>query len=534
MFNGVGEQIQQFIAAAAAASTAAIPLHLPLSLPLHVSPTIFPGFNSGVIDSHPALPAHLLHGLPVRDNDSGEEKQEEEESSRSIDLERDRSVSADPKGRWLEEESLGVMRPRSGIDGGFHIDSVNISRKFAGAGFNGMSTENYPESTIASGGVSKYSKKLDGGKEAAVATKLQGETRVLSSLNLEDYSGDETPENVSMEINNPAAAAAAGKETIMFSKKRKRSQNLEKMKGMCEEIVHNLITQQEELHRKLLEDLEKRELERVEREEALRMQEIARLDGEIELRAREQALACTRDATIIGLLKKFTSSDEQHQINRDDDEVDHRVLVPNEATTATGTRNNPKTPTTSSPTSVPNACKTRTASSSPLVLSTNTSTPAPTSASAAAANELGRRWPKAEVYSLINLRCSLLKTSEDKTSKVSLWERISQKMTELGYNRSAKRCKEKWENINKYFKKTKDTTKKRPADSKTCPYFHELSRLYTQGVLLLHQDTPENVSKSPENQTEYSTPSQGGSGYHEDTVHAAGENDSNAVFRVEY
>ncbi|XP_068650307.1 trihelix transcription factor GTL2-like [Aristolochia californica] len=513
MFNGVGEQIQQFIAA----STTAIPLHLPLSLPLHVSPSIFPGYNSAVIDAppHPVLRSHLFHGLPVQENNSQEEKQEEEESSRSIDLERDRSVS-DPKGRWLEEESLGVMRVRSGMEGGFP-DSI-ISRKLCEAGFNRLA-ENYQE-TIE-GGVCKYNKKLDSRKEA-VATK-EGETK-LGGLSLEEYSGDETPENVSMEISNPATA-----------KKRKRSQNLEKMKAVCEEIVQNLITQQEELHRKLLEDMEKREAERVAREDALRMQEIARLDSEIEIRAQEQVLACTREATIIELLKRFTST--QHQNQHDQSARANNVAA---------TQNNSKTPASSSTsphrnsTSVPHLPSpthpdnTETPNSNSFKnqitpslagQSTNISS-APRSTTT---NEPGRRWPKAEVYSLISLRCSLFKTSEDKTSKVSLWERISQKMTELGYNRSAKRCKEKWENINKYFKKTKDTTKKRSPAAKTCPYFHELSRLYNQGVLLLNQDVPENSSKSPGNQTESS---QGG--YLEDTVHV-GENDSNAnaVFRVE-
>ncbi|KAK0576840.1 hypothetical protein LWI29_024121 [Acer saccharum] len=53
-------------------------------------------------------------------------------------------------------------------------------------------------------------------------------------------------------------------------------------------------------------------------------------------------------------------------------------------------------------------------------------------------------------------------------------------MRGLGYNRSAKRCKEKWENINKYFKKVKDSNKKRPQDSKTCPYFSQLDALYRE------------------------------------------------------
>ena len=62
--------------------------------------------------------------------------------------------------------------------------------------------------------------------------------------------------------------------------------------------------------------------------------------------------------------------------------------------------------------------------------------------------------------------------------KGPLWEEISSEMRRLGHNRSAKRCKEKWENINKYFKKVKESNKRRPEDSKTCPYFHQLDALY--------------------------------------------------------
>ncbi|KVH99611.1 Myb-like domain-containing protein [Cynara cardunculus var. scolymus] len=64
--------------------------------------------------------------------------------------------------------------------------------------------------------------------------------------------------------------------------------------------------------------------------------------------------------------------------------------------------------------------------------------------------------------------------------KGPLWEEISSAMRKLGYNRNAKRCKEKWENINKYYKKVKESSKKRPEDSKTCPYFHQLDAIYRE------------------------------------------------------
>ncbi|WOL01574.1 Myb-like protein [Canna indica] len=43
--------------------------------------------------------------------------------------------------------------------------------------------------------------------------------------------------------------------------------------------------------------------------------------------------------------------------------------------------------------------------------------------------------------------------------------------------------KENWENINKYFKKLKDSNKQHPEDVKTCPYFHQLDALYRKEQL---------------------------------------------------
>lgn len=93
------------------------------------------------------------------------------------------------------------------------------------------------------------------------------------------------------------------------------------------------------------------------------------------------------------------------------------------------------------------------------------------------------RWPKPEVHALIRLRSGMEPRYQDAGPKGPLWEEISAGMARLGYNRSAKRCKEKWENINKYFKKVKESNKKRPEDAKTCPYFHQLDQLYRKRIL---------------------------------------------------
>lgn len=93
------------------------------------------------------------------------------------------------------------------------------------------------------------------------------------------------------------------------------------------------------------------------------------------------------------------------------------------------------------------------------------------------------RWPKAEVLALIKLRSGLESRYQEAGPKGPLWEEISAGMQRMGYKRSSKRCKEKWENINKYYKKVKESNKKRPEDAKTCPYFHQLDVLYRQKVL---------------------------------------------------
>lgn len=109
------------------------------------------------------------------------------------------------------------------------------------------------------------------------------------------------------------------------------------------------------------------------------------------------------------------------------------------------------------------------------------------------------RWPKTEVYALIKLRQTLDIKYQDSGPKGPLWEEISAGMIKLGYNRNAKRCKEKWENINKYYKKVKESNKKRPEDSKTCPYFHQLDAMYREKSNSSHSQfrLPETTQMEP-------------------------------------
>ncbi|KAJ0968339.1 hypothetical protein J5N97_025256 [Dioscorea zingiberensis] len=94
-------------------------------------------------------------------------------------------------------------------------------------------------------------------------------------------------------------------------------------------------------------------------------------------------------------------------------------------------------------------------------------------------------WPRAEVQALIGVRSSLEVKFREPGLKGPVWEEVSSMMAAMGFNRSAKRCKEKWENINKYFRKAKESGKQRPVNSKTCPYFHQLDELYSKSSSIM-------------------------------------------------
>ncbi|RID60365.1 hypothetical protein BRARA_F03526 [Brassica rapa] len=74
----------------------------------------------------------------------------------------------------------------------------------------------------------------------------------------------------------------------------------------------------------------------------------------------------------------------------------------------------------------------------------------------------GRRWPHEEVQALIDSRSQV----EEKTG------------FHRRYDRSAKECKEKWENMNKYYKRVVEGKKTQPEHRKTRSYFEKLGKLY--------------------------------------------------------
>eukprot|EP00268_Persea_americana_P037373 TRINITY_DN369_c2_g1_i3.p1 TRINITY_DN369_c2_g1~~TRINITY_DN369_c2_g1_i3.p1 ORF type:complete len:648 (-),score=176.76 TRINITY_DN369_c2_g1_i3:423-2366(-) len=234
---------------------------------------------------------------------------------------------------------------------------------------------------------------------------------------------------------------------IKKNKRKRKRMQLSSIAFFFESLVKQLMAHQETLHMKFLEVMEKRDEERTKREEAWRQQEMVKAKREASVRAEEQALASSREAAIVAFLEKITGETINLPTRT---QCNSEVQFHEDSQKEQNANQNPEAINNNNVSNENNNC------------SNNT-----------------RRWPKAEVHVLIRVRSSLDSRFQEPGLKGPLWEEVSASMASVGYQRSAKRCKEKWENINKYFRKTKDSAKKRSQFSKTCPYFHQLDQLYS-------------------------------------------------------
>ncbi|XP_074280287.1 trihelix transcription factor GT-2-like [Silene latifolia] len=333
-----------------------------------------------------------------------------------------------------------------------------------------------------------------------------------------------------------SSSSTSSDEELIGRRKRKR-----KWKGFFEKMMNEVINKQEELQKRFLEVVEKREHDRLVREETWKAQEMDRLNQKHEILIRERSMVAAKDAALIEILKKIS---DQHNIDLPlsvQTEIQTQIQPVVTASTATVTQSPPQpqgaqvhvhenivsfapvVPIQAPPQTQPVVVPIQTppqpqprvtqvhvheniGSVTPSVAIQAPPQPQPqlptqtpphlvqqpalvvaktisTSKSKGGDNELqpsSSRWPKAEIDALINLRSKLDQKYQEGGPKGPLWEEISSSMKHLGYNRNAKRCKEKWENINKYYKKVKESNKKRPEDSKTCPYFDQLDALYRE------------------------------------------------------
>ncbi|XP_027358412.1 trihelix transcription factor GT-2-like isoform X2 [Abrus precatorius] len=286
-------------------------------------------------------------------------------------------------------------------------------------------------------------------------------------------------------LSNSSSSSTSSEETLEGGGTRRKRKR--KWKDFFERLMKEVIEKQEELQRRFLEAIEKREHERVAREEAWRMQEMQRINREREILAHERSIAAAKDAAVMAFLQKIAEQ-QQQQINLEpalNNNNNINIVPPvQQATTA------PTTVQQTQTTAIPEAPPAQSLApqqqhhqvhqQQQQVVTNVEIVKADNNGENLMMGTSSSRWPKVEVQELINLRTSLETKYQESGPKGPLWEEISTLMKKMGYNRSAKRCKEKWENINKYFKKVKESNKKRPEDSKTCPYFHLLEALYRE------------------------------------------------------
>ncbi|KAG2669370.1 hypothetical protein I3760_14G031500 [Carya illinoinensis] len=91
------------------------------------------------------------------------------------------------------------------------------------------------------------------------------------------------------------------------------------------------------------------------------------------------------------------------------------------------------------------------------------------------------RWPRQETLTLLEIRSRLDSKFKETNQKGPLWDEVSRLMAEEGYlQRSGKKCKEKFENLYKYYKKTKEGKAGRQG-GKHYRFFRQLEAIYGEG-----------------------------------------------------
>ncbi|KAL9404471.1 hypothetical protein Peur_001443 [Populus x canadensis] len=387
--------------------------------------------------------------------------------------------------RWPKQETLALLKIRSDMDVAFKDSGLKaplweeVSKKLNELGYN-RSAKKCKEKFE---NIYKYHRRTKEGRSGRPNGKTYRFFEQLQALDntevlLPPPSSDKVHTSMAAALVNPVSfipnavpcsiqspgmnfvdttstsTASTSSEEEEGTRKKKQ-----KLTGFFERLMKEVIEKQENLQNKFLEAIEKCEQERIAREEAWKMQELDRIKRERELLVRERAIAAAKDAAVLAFLQKF--SEQGISVQLPDNPIvpmkfpdNQTVPVPSSAPVQL-----PKNQAVP----VENIVKTRENSSIESFVNISPS-----------------RWPKEEIEALIGLRTKLEFQYEENGPKGPLWEEISASMKKLGYDRSAKRCKEKWENMNKYFKRVKESNKRRPGDSKTCPYFQQLDALYRE------------------------------------------------------
>ncbi|XWS12970.1 hypothetical protein CRYUN_Cryun37aG0135400 [Craigia yunnanensis] len=274
-----------------------------------------------------------------------------------------------------------------------------------------------------------------------------------------EQGGEPSPSGTSSSDSDDNDLSATVNEPLNKKRKRKRRKKIELF---LEKLVMKVMDNQEQMHKQLIEMIEKRERERIIREEAWKRQEMERIKRDEEVRAQETS----RSIALISFIQNA---------------LGHEIEIPIQSTMSCMEENGGKDM------SEDHSQKDMIDGYNPInrrqegIMQANGGENHVNKDGGINCDPNNRRWPDAEVQALIMLRGTLEHKFRVTGSKCSIWDEISVGMYNMGYCRSAKKCKEKWENINKYFRKSVGSGKKHLENGKKCAYFHDLHMLYKNG-----------------------------------------------------
>ncbi|KAH9625028.1 hypothetical protein KSS87_013431 [Heliosperma pusillum] len=360
--------------------------------------------------------------------------------------------------RWPEQETMALIEIRSALDVAFRDSAAKsplweeISRRMAALGYR-RSAHKCREKFE---NIYKYHKRLKNGSSARPTAKTYRFFNYLEALDhhqiaLKSASSEQTGNTmkhttidaipissnppyvpqmaIPISINFDSSPITTSSSTPSSSESQSETTRKRKRKwaDLFDKLMKSVLAKQEELQNKFLEAIDKFEQERLAREVEWKKQEIERIKKQHDLLIHERSISAAKDAAVLAFLQKIS---EQGNFPGLLGEMDEFLR------------------------------------SEPSIVAKKEKDDGENSNS---------RWPKEEVEALIRIKTSM----ELQNQRMGpLWEDISMGMKSVGYDRNAKKCKEKWENINKYYRRVKDSHRQRPVDSKTCPYFHLLDSLY--------------------------------------------------------
>ncbi|KAK1361530.1 putative Duplicated homeodomain-like superfamily protein [Heracleum sosnowskyi] len=342
--------------------------------------------------------------------------------------------------RWPREETLVLLQVRQSMDEAFRDSNLKaplwdeVSRKLGEYGY----TRSAKKCKEKFENIYKYHRRTKEEQtysmEQTMSMPKATSGSVMLAKPVSQVPHGDNP-NPSFELMDTSTSTTSSSGRGHVKKKRKL---MEYFNGLMKQVLER----QENLQKKFIEAIEKLEKDRMDREEEWRAQQLATKKREQGILAHERSASAAKDAAIISFLQKISEQSPPLQLPIISTPLEKILSMPQP-------QHNIR-------------------ESSPVTKSiVHYSTGFPSS-----------RWPKAEVEALITVRENMDMRYSDSGSKGSVWEEVSSAMTRLGYDRSSKRCKEKWENINKYYRRVKESNKIRRQDSKTCPYFDRLDSLY--------------------------------------------------------